>query len=137
MNKKLLVIVLFLSVLMMFGCSQQKEISFKNYGQLGQGTGTNNVAEQNPKEAIVNIYDNGFRPEEVTIAVGGTVKWINKGQKDHSVSGPLFPMPSSNSPKTSGRLQPGESWTKKFDEAGYYGYTDIYDDNLKGKVIVK
>jgi plastocyanin len=134
-------ITLFLGILVLMvfiaGCGQQqaaitaKQEAAKQASQAAQQTSSEEMS------ATVRIYDTGFRPEEVTIARGGTVTWTNYGSESHTINGATFPMPSSNSPKTSGRLQPGESWTKKFDETGYFGYTDMYDGNLKGKVVVK
>jgi len=137
MKLKILLVAIAVS-LIVFGCAQQS--STKSVAQSAQPAPAKATAQQassSPNEATVNIYDSGFKPEEVTIFVGGKVTWTNMGSKDHTVSGPNFPMPTSTSPKTSGRLQPGESWTKEFDESGYYGYADVYNDNLKGKVIVK
>ena len=85
----------------------------------------------------VEIRSSGLRPEVVEISKGDRVTWTNYDSADHTITGPTFPMPTSTSPKTSGRLQPGESWTKQFDITGFYGYSDIYNDNLKGKVVVK
>jgi len=121
-------------VLFIFGCAQK---TAEQKAATSTEKQVQTAAQQNPVSAEVRIYDSGYRPQEVTISVGATVKWTNYGQKDHTVSGENFPMPSAQSPKNSGRLQPGESWEKTFNDQGYYGYIDIYDDSLKGKVIVQ
>ena len=135
MKIKMLLLVFVLSIFI-FGCAQKEaaKTSVQSGAQPVQKASSQETAES---FVTVNIYDGGFKPEEVTIPVGGTVKWVNLGSKDHTVSGPNFPMTASTSPKTSGRLQQGESWQKTFDREGYFSYTDMYDDNLKGKVVVK
>ena len=125
-------------VLFIFGCAQKTTTMQQQQAEVSRATKqTVQSVPQNPISAEVKIYDSGFKPQEVTIAAGGTVRWVNYGQKDHTVYGENFPMPSSQSPKNSGRLQPGEIWEKTFNEQGYYSYADIYDDTLTGKVIVQ
>ncbi len=122
------------------GCAQNAQTAQKNQ-PVQQSTAaqqTPAVAQSDlPMKVTVSIYSAEFRPKEVTIAKGGIVEWINKDTKDHAVSGDTFPMPTSASPKTSGRLQPGEGWEKKFDETGFFPYVDMYDNSFSGKVIVK
>jgi len=104
-------------------------------GQQAQKPASESLPEA--KSYSVEIRSSGFRPETIEISLGDSVTWTNYDSKDHTISGPTFPMPTSTSPKTSGRLQPGESWTKRFDSEGYFAYADMYDSNFKGKVVVK
>jgi len=137
---KIAFFAIFVLVVFLFGCSQQATTTEKQTTAKQAPAQASDVskpaAEQKATSVTVNIYDSGFRPAEVTISKGGTVKWVNMGQKDHTVYGATFPMPTSTSPKNSGRLQPGESWEKAFGTEGYFGYTDLYDDSMKGKVVV-
>ena len=132
----ILILIVFLA-----GCSQaeQKETKAASTTSVQKTVQAEKAVEssQYPMSVTVNIYSSEFRPGEVTIAKGGTVKWINKDTTDHTVLGDTFPMPTSMSPQTSGRLQPGESWKKCFDIEGYFSYADMYDENFKGKVVVK
>lgn len=126
------------------GCSQEPPAES---GTAANENNENRVSEQNEDRetainekimsAAVSIHDSGYRPKEVTIDAGGTVKWTNSGSRDHTVQGDAFPQKTSQDKKYSGRLTPGMSWEKTFDSPGYYNYYDIYDDSLKGKVIVR
>lgn len=139
MKAIILIGILVLSVFLI-GCSKTETTSITSTGvSANQKTSAQTTAPNAglPMEAEVKIYDSGFRPQEVTIAKGGKVRWINFASKDHTITGRTFPMPTSTSPQTSTRLATGQSWEKVFDEEGFFPYTDMYDDNLQGKVIVK
>ena len=132
MKISVLLVIVFLAFFVS-ACSQKSEVNQVTQKAAAEDSG----AITQGKIVNVEIRNSGFKPETVEISKGDSVKWTNLDSSDHTVSGPTFPMPASTSPKTSGRLQPGESWTKRFDAEGFYGYSDIYDDNLKGKVVVK
>jgi len=83
-----------------------------------------------PKEAIVEIRSSGYYPNTVTIAKGGTVRWINKDSKEHTVTNPEKKFNSQ-------RIDPGFSWSYTFEKEGYYNYGCIYHPEMKGKVVVK
>ena len=101
------------------------------------GKSQHTEVEKKSQTAEVEIRSSGFKPEVVEISTGGCVEWVNKDSKDHAVQGVGFPMTASTDPKTSSRLQPGETWEKCFNIEGYFGYTDVYDSEFKGKVVVK
>lgn len=134
-----------LLVILLAGCSP--EMAEKDSEGMNE-TGPDENTVKNPEEkepykeqesmyAEVEIYDSGFRPEEITISKGGTVRWVNRGSDDHTVQSDMFPQESGKDKKYSGRLAPGESWEKTFNVEGFYNYFDLYDDELKGKVIVE
>ncbi len=83
-----------------------------------------------PKEATVEIRASGYYPSTVTIAKGGTVTWINKDSKEHSVT-------NVERKFNSQRIDPDFSWSHTFEKEGYYSYGCIYHPEMKGKVVVK
>ena len=83
----------------------------------------------------VEIGDNFYSPQEITVTVGGTVTWqINTGENNHdvvSVDG-LF---VSNVPMTRGV----DMFTYTFTKAGEYRYLCSFHipEGMFGKVVVK
>jgi plastocyanin len=64
----------------------------------------------------VGAYDKvGFKPKDVTVAPGTTVRWVNHGQERHTVTsrGGLF---------DSGPLAPGATYSVTFWSPGTYHY---------------
>jgi plastocyanin len=82
----------------------------------------------------VSVQDNKFVPASVTIAAGGTVRWVVDGAAKHDVSGPGF---------GSGLIGSGESFEWTFAGAGGYTYEcEIHNipgtaARMTGRVIVQ
>lgn len=86
------------------------------------------LAEQTVEVSIVNYT---FTPQEVSIRVGDTVKWVNREKRtSHSV---LFPQEGG---RESERLFPEESWQRQFTQAGHYPYHCGPHPEMKGLVVV-
>jgi len=85
-------------------------------------------AEQSVEVSIVNYT---FMPQEVSIRVGDTVKWVNREKRtSHSV---LFPQEGG---RESERLFPEESWQRQFTQPGQYPYHCGPHPEMKGFVVV-
>ena len=69
------------------------------------------IVEGNPKDAKTW----GFRPADITIKVGTTLAWSNKGGQIHSVS-------ANEGAFDSGNLNPGTTWKFQFKAPGDYAY---------------
>ncbi|HVF52960.1 MAG TPA: plastocyanin/azurin family copper-binding protein [Actinomycetota bacterium] len=69
----------------------------------------------NALPAQVSANDNTFNPKEVRIDPGDTVTWSNQGAQVHSVS-------ADNGTFKSDNLEPGDTYTQRFAEEGYYFY---------------
>ncbi len=90
---------------------------------------------------------NTFDPATVTISKGGTVTWQNASSTVHSatfdpskaVNKADVQLPSGVQPFDSGLLQPGQSWSHTFSDAGTYKYTCIPHETLgmHGTVVVQ
>jgi plastocyanin len=66
--------------------------------------------------ATVTIRDNSFNPREVRIDPGDLVIWTNQGSRVHDVKS------DERGQFASGNLQPGERYSHRFMEEGYYFY---------------
>lgn len=64
----------------------------------------------------VSIIDFGFAPDPVTVNVGDTVTWTNTGQATHTATS------DDGATFDSGFLNPGDSFSLTFTQAGVYTY---------------
>jgi plastocyanin len=73
-----------------------------------------------------------FQPQTLEIESGTTVEWVNTGTKVHTVTG-------ENSHWDSGSLEPGEKFSKEFDQKGTFKYYCVphRDIGMVGTIIVK
>ncbi len=80
--------------------------------------------------ATVFMKDFFFSPKTVTINVGESVKWTDKGKAEegHTATGDTF---------DSGVLHQGESYTHKFSTAGTFDYICTLHSNMKGTILVR
>ena len=76
------------------------------------------------------IFDNGFDPAELTVAVGTTVTWMNTGNRPHTVTA------EDGSFKSDGTMGSGATFSHTFDAAGTYKYICAVHPSMRGTVIV-
>jgi LPXTG-motif cell wall-anchored protein len=73
-------------------------------------------------EMTVSIQDFFFEPDQLTVAPGTTVTWVNDGEEPHTST-------ADDGTWDSGTLQPGESYSFTFDDPGDYSYLcEIHPD---------
>jgi plastocyanin len=78
--------------------------------------------------ASVDIADFKFGPDEIHVAVGGTVTWNNTDDQQHTATGSgVF---------DTGAIAPGSSASFTFDEAGEVSYICSFHPFMKGTVVV-
>src|SRR3954447_343333 len=77
----------------------------------------------------VSVTATGFSPEQVTVRPGETVTWTNKDTKAHEIV-------SDTGIFKSNRLQPGESFSYRFDVESSYSYHDAMRASATGVVNV-
>lgn len=65
--------------------------------------------------ADVEIRDFAFGPAEIVVTPGETVAWINEDEVAHTVT-------ADDEAFDSGLLEPGEGYSRRFDEPGVYPY---------------
>lgn len=84
--------------------------------------------------APVDGAQNVFKPENVIIKKGGTVKWMNNDATNHIfatislISAGVIRSPS---------VEPGQSWEYKFERPGEYFYICFIHRSMKGKITVE
>ncbi len=83
-----------------------------------------------PGSASVDIVDLAFTPASVTVGVGGTVSWINKGTAVHTVTG-------TGAAFESGLLRTGGTFQRTFTAAGTYAYLCAVHPQMTGTVVVR
>jgi plastocyanin len=79
---------------------------------------------------LVTIENYSFAPNELTVAVGTEVTWVNKDDDAHTVV-------TTGSTFKSKALDTGEKFSFTFHDPGTYEYFCSIHPNMKGKVIVK
>ena len=90
-------------------------------------------AAKKAKNHTVKMIDDKFDPKEVTIAVGDTVTWENKGENTHNAV-------SDDKGKTfdTKNVKPGaKSKAVTFGKAGKFAYECTHHDEMTGTIIVK
>jgi len=81
-----------------------------------------------PKTASVDIVNFAFQPAEITVTAGTTVTWTNKGSVKHDITSAGI---------IDHDLNPGETFSFKFDTPGTYDYHCDIHTSMTGKVIVQ
>ncbi len=79
----------------------------------------------------VDIGDNFYEPELVTVPVGGSVTWTNGGAEPHTATARDREVLQSDA------LKQGEPYTETFEAAGTYEYFCEFHPNMKGTVVVQ
>ncbi len=79
--------------------------------------------------------DNCYVPSLIVIEKGKQVTWVNEDSAFHSVTSGFYDEPDDLF--DSGHLDPFESYTITFDEAGIYDYFCTLHPWMKGQIIVE
>jgi plastocyanin len=81
------------------------------------------------KTLAVSITNSAFVPKNVSVSVGDTVMWTNKGTQNQRVA-------CAKCPFTSPILKPGSTYSYTFNTAGKFAITDPLHTKIKGSVLV-
>ena len=84
-----------------------------------------------PVTHAVSIIDNAFVPQHDTIIAGESVRWTNNGAVQHTSTS------DGKSMWDSGTLDPGESFTFRFDTPGSYPYHCEFHPSMTGTILVQ
>ena len=76
----------------------------------------------------VRIVDNRFRPNRITIDRGTAVRWVNRGNRDHTTTGRAW---------NSGALDPGDSFRRQFNRRGTFAYRCTIHATMRGTIVVQ
>ncbi|MCC6315432.1 MAG: cupredoxin family copper-binding protein [Thermomicrobiales bacterium] len=86
-------------------------------------------AHQTDTGAAIRVVDFAFEPAQMQVAAGTTVTWTNDGQAAHTVT-------ADDGSFDSGRLDPGEAFSQRFDRPGTYAYHCGFHASMHGTVVV-
>jgi len=78
----------------------------------------------------VGMYDDRFDPPTLTVPSGTTVRWVNNGIRNHTVT-------SATNDWDSGDLAPGQSYSATFKTPGVHEYFSQHHKDMRGRIIVK
>jgi len=81
------------------------------------------------------VNDNCYVPSLIVIEKGKQVTWVNEDSAFHSITSGFYTAPTELF--DSGYLDPFESYTLTFDEAGTYDYFCTLHPWMQGQVIVE
>ena len=92
------------------------------------------VGAEEAAAARVRIVDSEFRPRQIKVKAGTTVTWKNEGRMAHTVT-------ADDGSFESPTLGAGETFSRKFAEAGTYRYYCAFHggqggDGMSGTVVV-
>lgn len=68
-----------------------------------------------PETITINVEDNKFTPNKITVPVGATVVWTHTGQRPHTIT-------ADDGTFDSGRLENGATFSFTFEQAGTFPY---------------
>ncbi len=87
---------------------------------------------------VVKITSSGFSPQNITIAVGESVTWINEDTENYQIQSAVHPTHQLYPPlNTVGLLKSGEKKSLSFPDPGTYKYHDHLNPTLFGSVTVE
>jgi amicyanin len=121
--KKNIILYIVIIIIFLFGCAQVQKQTTAPITTPATKTPTQ------PQTHNVEIVSFAFNPAEITIKKGDTVTWTNKADIIHDVTidNGLFDHD----------LNPGESFSFKFNESGTYDYHCDIHPSMKAKIIVE
>ncbi len=117
-----LAIVLVIGLVAVLGCTQGSgttPASQPTNGSPANGGGTTHE---------VGARDFAYNPAQLTISVGDTITWTNRGTVPHTVTEGSW---------NSGYLTTGDGYSWTFHKAGTYEYGCDYHTGMLGTIIVK
>ena len=79
----------------------------------------------------INIVKNTFRPANITVKVGSTVRWVNADDHPHNIE--FKDKAFSTSTYLLGASQ---SFSQRFDHAGTYDYACLIHPSMQGTITV-
>ncbi|MFZ3169488.1 MAG: cupredoxin family copper-binding protein [Candidatus Methanoperedens sp.] len=123
--KKTLIIGLLVVFVLISGCTSTTTVT------PASTTPEATTPAQTSTEQQVNIKDFNFVPAIAEVPVGTTVTWVNDDNVPHTVT-------SVSGSFDSGSIDPGKTYSYKFDQAGTFEYScTIHPTMPRGKVIVR
>jgi plastocyanin len=102
-------------------------------------TGGNTTTSVSIVPGASSLTDTAFQPNPVQVSVGNTVTWTNNDSQPHTVTSGSNGQPDNkfnSSPNFNPLLNPGQTFSHTFTEAGDYPYFCMLHPNQVGTVSV-
>ena len=102
-------------------------------------TGGNTTTSVSIVPGASSLTDTAFQPNPVQVSVGNTVTWTNNDSQPHTVTSGSNGQPDNkfnSSPNFNPLLNPGQTFSHTFTEAGEYPYFCMLHPNQVGTVSV-
>lgn len=91
---------------------------------------SNAPSRAQPANPTVDMIESIYIPDTITVTVGSTITWQNKGMQLHDVT-------AIDRTWDSGMINNGLSWQHTFREAGVYEYyCTVHPADMRGRVVV-
>jgi len=121
-----------------------QDISFEDDTEVTEGISGGQFIQQEPVDSapsgdvIISMTDTGFVPDEVIIAAGDTVTFVNDGQALHWPASDVHPthevLPEFDAKRG---LATGETYSYIFDETGVWNFHDHLRASYTGTITVE
>src|SRR5919108_230694 len=124
---------------------QQGGATNQTGGGAGNTTGTGTTGGEGGGNSVsivpgsASLTDTAFQPNPVQVSVGSTVTWTNNDAQPHTATSGQNATPDGtfdSSPNFNPLLNPGQTFSHTFTEAGQYPYYCELHPNMVGTVIV-
>ncbi len=105
----------------------------------GGGSGGGAATSVSIVSGASSLTDTAFQPNPVQVSVGATVTWTNDDSQPHTVTSGQNAQPDNkfnSSPNFNPLLNPGQTFSHTFTEAGQYPYYCALHPNMVGTVSV-
>jgi plastocyanin len=96
-------------------------------------TSTATNSDQKPAAGTINIRDMMFTPSQITVKKGATVTWTNNDSTTHTVVDDLSNVGGPHSDD----IQPGSSYSFKFNKTGSFQYHCTIHSSMRGTIVVQ
>ena len=87
-------------------------------------------ASPDAEACTIDIRDLAFIPAQTEVAVGTTVTWTNSDTVPHTAT-------ATDRSFDSSILDPGQSFSYTFEEAGTFDYTCLVHPQMEGTIVVR
>lgn len=94
------------------------------------------IAKEPPKEVVVTLDKEGFKPKTVGIKIGTAVRWKNESGDRQTVNSDDYPTNQLHKELNFGVFENDSSVVYTFKESGEYGYHNQLNPEQNGKVLV-
>ena len=104
-------------------------------------TPSTGAGEESESSTTITYTSSGFSPSDVTIKSGGSVTWMNDGDREIQIAANPHPVHTGNKEVSGGgfvlTLQPGEQATVTMNEVGSHGYHNHLNSSQGGTITIE